>query len=367
MDVDLLKKLVSVDTSGGRNREKAVEIIVKASRERGLEAEVVVDKKGIPNVLVYGRGSGKRVLFVTHYDVVPPGEGWTKDPFNPVLVDGKLYGRGAADDKGAIVAVLEGISKVEGNVEPVLVVAGAEETGESGDFMRSLEGDLAVIVDSGPTPTVGASGVLKWTVIVKGKQAHSAYPFLGENALYGASKVVSFVEEFGRFAEKFLRSKYRGAEHYERLPVRASATVLHAGSAWNIIPSSATVEISIRTVPGWNNDVVEPLFLDLLDEFARGNGIEYELRKDIDMGTWVSGGKEVERFLEVYREVTGIHVEPAVELGGTDGVHFADRMPVVQFGPLRPENNVHGPDEFVYLKDLELVERVVERFVEEGL
>lgn len=75
----------------------------------------------------------------------------------------------------------------------------------------------------------------------------------------------------------------------------------------------------------------------------------------------------MERFLEVYREVTGIHVEPAVELGGTDGVHFADRMPVVQFGPLRPENNVHGPDEFVYLKDLELVERVVERFVEEGL
>ncbi len=368
MDLNLLKELVCIDTSRPENKPRAVEAIAEAAKKRGLEVEVVEDKKGIPNVMVYGRGSGKKVLFVTHYDVVPPGDGWARDPFTPVLEDGKLYGRGAADDKSAIVAVLDALASVENAaVEPVLVVAGAEETGESEDFMKDLEGDLAVIVDSGPNPTIGSSGVLKWTIVVKGKQAHSAYPFLGRNALYDAAKIVTFVERLASFAEKFLRSEYAGAEHYEKLPVRPSATVLHTGSAWNIIPSTAEVHVSIRTVPEWNNDLMESLFLELLEEFTQENNIEYEVRKDIDMEAWVSEGEEIKRFYDLYREVTGIDVKPAVELGGTDGVHFKDRMPVVQFGPMRPENNIHGPNEFVYLKDVEMVEKVVREILRRGL
>ncbi len=367
MDLDLLKELVSIDTSEGKNREKAVEVIVKAAEERGLKAEVVWDMKGIPNVIVRGTGSGKTILFVTHYDVVPPGEGWTRDPFEPVVEGSKLYGRGSADDKSAIAAVLDAMAEVDDPaVYPVLVVAGAEETGESEDFMKTLEGDLAIIVDSG-LPTIGASGVVKWTVKVKGVQAHSAYPFLGKNALYGAAKIVSFVEEFASFAEKFLKSNYPGSEHYERLPVRASATVLHAGSAWNIIPSSAEIHVSIRTVPEWNNETMEPLFLELLDDFAKKNGIDYEIRKDISMESWVSEGPHVERFLEIYRKVTGRNVKPAIELGGTDGVRFVDRMPVIQFGPMFPENRIHGPDEFVDLREVQNVENVVKEILRRGI
>ena len=367
MDLNLLKRLISIDTSEGKNRDRAVRLIVEAAGRRNLDAEVVEDGKGIPNVVVRGRGSGKRVLFVTHYDVVPPGEGWTRDPFSPVLEGDKLYGRGAADDKSAIVAVLDALGKVkDAKIDPVLVVAGAEETGESEEFMKGLEGDLAIIVDSG-LPTIGASGVLKWRVVVKGRQAHSAYPFLGRNALYGAARIVSFMEEFAAFAEKFLVSRYAGSEHYDRVPLRAAATVLHAGSAWNIIPSSAEVHISIRTVPDWNNEDVEPLFLELLKEFAEKEGIEYEIEKDIDMKAWVSEGSHVEKFLDIYRRITGRDVKPAVEPGGTDGVHFVDRMPVIQFGPMFPENNIHGPDEFVRLGEVENVERVVEELLRRGI
>lgn len=367
MDLDLLKELVSIDTSEGKNRERAVEVIVRAAEERGLKAEVVYDLKGIPNVIIKGNGSGKTVLFVTHYDVVPPGEGWTRDPFEPVVEGNRLYGRGSADDKSAIVAVLDAMAEVEDPVvHPVLVVAGAEETGESEEFMKTLEGDLAIIVDSG-LPTIGASGVLKWTIKMKGKQAHSAYPFLGKNALYGAAKIVSFVEEFASFAERFLRSNYPGSEHYEKLPVRASATVLHAGSAWNIIPSSAELHVSVRTVPEWNNDVIEPLFLDLLEDFARKHDINYEIKRDISMNAWVSEGPHVEKFMEIYRDVTGRNVKPAIELGGTDGVHFVDRMPVIQFGPMFPENNIHGPDEFVDLREVQNVENVVREVLRRGI
>lgn len=156
-------------------------------------------------------------------------------------------------------------------------------------------------------------------------------------------------------------------EYYEKLPVRPNATVLHSGSAWNIIPSSAEVHISIRTIPEWNNDIMERLFLSMLEEFAKKHDIEYTIRKDIDMKAWISEGPHVERFFNIYNEVTGLNLEPAVELGGTDGVHFVDRMPVIQFGPMRPENRIHGPDEFVYLKDVEMVKEVVKRVIERGI
>ncbi len=365
--LELLKELVSLDTSGGKNRDKAVALITRAAEEHGLRVKVV-EVNGVPNLLVEGGGKGKRVIFVTHYDVVPPGEGWTRNPFEPVVEDGKLYGRGAADDKSAVVAVLDAMADASDyNVKPVLAIAGAEETGESEPFMKELEGDIGIVVDTSPVPSIGASGVLKWTVRVKGKQSHSGYPFLGKNALVDASKIVLFMERFGAFAERFLKSRYPGVEHYERLPVRATATVLHSGHAWNIIPGDAELALSIRTVPEWNNDIMEPLFTSMLRDFAKEEGIEIEITKDIDMRAWISEGEHVERFMKIYREVTGEDVRPAVELGGTDGVHLADRMPVIQFGPMRPENRIHGPDEFVYLKDFEMVYRVARRILEEGI
>ncbi len=231
--------------------------------------------------------------------------------------------------------------------------------------MRSLEGDVAIVVDASPLPTIGASGVNKWTVIVKGKQAHSGYPFLGKNALYDAAKIVSFVESFHSFAEHFLRDKYPAVEHYDRIPVRAAATVIKGGYAWNVIPQEVSIEISIRTTPSWNH--VGEQFTQMLREFCDREGIECDIREDIYINAWISEGEHVENFMRIYEEVTGKRIEPAIELGGTDGVHFVDRMGVVQFGPMRPENNIHGPDEFVYLKDVEMVKNVVKGVIEKGV
>jgi len=371
VDVDLLKRLVSIPSEPDNMdaKREAAKVISSAAEGRGLHAEYVEDKKGIPNVVVkHPNGRGHRVVFLVHHDVVPAGDGWDFDPYEPFVEDGKLFGRGAADDKAAIVAALDALASVSDPVvDPVIVSVGAEETGESEDFMKQIDGDAIVVLDSGPYVSIGASGCLRIKLRVFGRQAHSGYPFLGENAIYCAAKILPFIEHLGRIAERTFTSKYRAPEHYHHVPLRLSATMLSAGIAGNIIPDSVDILIDVRTVPGFDNDFAWKWISENVLSFAESANIRISLERDPLMHPWVSEGDHARRFADIVSDVTGKPQDIYVELGGTDGVHFADRMPVVQFGPLRSECNIHGKNEFVYLRDVEMVERVVEGVLRKGL
>ncbi len=370
-DVDLLKQLVSIPSEPDNPDAKrdAAKLIVSAAEERGLRAEYVEDSKGIPNVIVrHPNGKGKRVVLLVHHDVVPAGDGWDFDPYKPFVKEGKLFGRGAADNKADIVAALDAMAAVKDPaVDPILVSVGAEETGESEEFMRQIDGDIVIVLDSGPYVSIGASGVLRINLKVFGKQAHSAYPFLGENAIYRAARILRFLEDLGNVAEKTFVSKYRAPEHYDGVPLRLNATMMSAGVAGNVIPDVVDVLIDVRTVPEYDNDFAWRWIAENLLSFAERKGIRISLERQALMHPWVSEGPHAERFAKIVESVTGEKQDVFVELGGTDGVHFADRMPVVQFGPMRPENNIHGKNEFVYLRDVEMVQRVVERLLQEGI
>ncbi|HIQ09964.1 MAG TPA: M20/M25/M40 family metallo-hydrolase, partial [Euryarchaeota archaeon] len=114
-------------------KREAARLIVSAAEEKGLNAEYVEDSAGIPNAIIkHPNGRGRRVVFLVHHDVVPAGDGWDFDPYKPFVKDGKLFGRGSADDKSSIVAALGALASVDDPVvDPVVVSVGAEETGES--------------------------------------------------------------------------------------------------------------------------------------------------------------------------------------------------------------------------------------------
>jgi len=373
--VEFLKKLVSIDTTSSerKNFDKIVELVMEEAKKIGCNVEKVVDGKGIPHLkitLPNAPKNGKKVVFLTHYDVVPPGEGWSFDPFKPFVKDGKVYGRGASDDKSCIAAALTAFKeiieeKLEPKIYPVLIVSGGEETGESEEFYRSITGDIGVVLDSGPEGlSIGASGVARVTVLVKGKQVHSAYPFKGKNAIYLAAKIVSFVEKLGKELEKNIVSKYAATEHYEKLPARANVTIIESGIAPNVIPGECKLIIDRRTIP---EEKAEEAALDLkrkIEQFAKENNIEVEIDAKGLMDAWVTTDEKViEKFRQILREVTGKEPKVIVELGGTDGVHLIDRMPVIQFGALRGDNNFHGLNEFVYIDDLTLTKEFVKKTI----
>jgi len=371
VDIDLLKRLVSIPSEPGNIEAKreAARLIVSAAEEKGLNAEYVEDSAGIPNAIIkHPNGRGRRVVFLVHHDVVPAGDGWDFDPYKPFVKDGKLFGRGSADDKSSIVAALGALASVDDPVvDPVVVSVGAEETGESEEFMRQIRGDIIVVLDSGPYVSVGASGSLRIKIKVHGKQAHSGYPFLGKNAIYCAAKILHFIEHLGHVAERTFVSKYRAPEHYDRVPLRLSATMFRSGIAGNVIPDSAEILVDVRTVPGYDGEFAWEWIRESILSFAESGGMCVSLERETLMRPWISEGEHAKRFADIVADVTGKPQDLYIDLGGTDGVHFADRMPVVQFGPLRSECNIHGKNEFVYIDDVETVERVVETVLREGI
>lgn len=371
VDIELLKKLVSIPSEPNNVDAKrdAAELVVSAAKQRNLPAEYVEDSKGIPNAIIkHPKPRGKRVIFLVHHDVVPAGDGWDFDPYKPFVKDSKLFGRGSADDKASIVAALDSFASVPyPTIDPVIVSVGAEETGESEEFMKKVDGDAIIVLDSGPYVSIGASGCIRINLTVLGKQAHSGYPFLGKNAIYSTARILRFVEQLGHIAERSFLSNYKAPEHYDRVPLRLSVTMLSSGIAGNIIPDSAEILIDVRTPPGCDEEGILNWLSSNIHSFAEREGIHISLKGETLMHPWVSDGEHARRFAEIVTEITGKPSETFVELGGTDGVHFAGRMPVVQFGPLRSDCNIHGKNEFVYLDDVDMVKKVVEAVLRKGI
>ena len=373
--VDFLIKLVSIDTNSyeRKNYDKIVNIIEEEAKKIGCNVERLVDSKGIPHLkitLPNAPTEAKKIVFLTHYDVVPAGEGWDFDPFSPFIKDGKVFGRGASDDKSGIAAALAAFKEIlEQGLEPknypILIVAGGEETGESAEFFRSITGDIGVVLDVGPEAlSIGASGVARIKVIVKGVQSHSAYPYKGVNAIYLASKLIAYLEELGKKLENTIKSKYDALEHYDKVPARLSATMVKAGVAPNIIPGECEIVIDRRTIPEESAEEAAKELKEAIEEFAKANKIEVEVEARGLIDAWVTKDEHViNKFRGILKRVLGSEPKVIVELGGTDGVHLIDRMPVIQFGALRSDTNIHGKNEFVYIDDLILVKNFVKNVV----
>ena len=373
-ECDLLCRLVAINTDSTqrKNYDEITDLLIGEAEKIGLKAEKIVDEKDIPHVMItfHRVPEGKKVVFLTHYDVVPAGEGWEFDPFKPFIKDGKLFGRGAADDKSNIVAALAAFKevleeKLPVKVNPVLIVAGGEETGEGESFFRKIDGDICVVLDSGCEGlSIGASGVARLNVKVLGKQAHSAYPFRGENAIYQASKIIAFIEKIAKENEKKVISRFYAPTHYEHVPRRISVTMIEGGIAANIIPAECSLLVDIRTIPEENAEKAAKELKETIENYAKKNGIKIEVEAKGFMDGWYTmDEKIIRRFKEVLEKTLGREVRVVVELGGTDGVFMIDRMPVIQFGTMREENNIHGKNEFVYLEDIEKVRKFVKNVI----
>lgn len=300
-------------------------------------------------------GSGHPILGISgHMDVVPAGneEEWTSDPFQLTLRDGNLYGRGAADMKSglaglliAMIEIKENQSLQQGTIR--LMATMGEEVGELGSRKFTDEGymdDVDALFIGEPTSyeiAYAHKGSIDIRLDSFGKAAHSSMPEQGYNAIDPLMNLLTKAKHVFRDANK--KSDLLGELSF-------NTTIFNGGNQVNSIPEKATAEINIRTVPEFNNDVVEQQMAELVKE---QNDQGADIKMDIYMSQpsiETSGNnslvKVAQKVATPYSDepVKAVAITPVTDASNmvrTKGFDF----PLAIFGP--GSDSVHQVDEYV--------------------
>ena len=314
----------------------------------------------VENLFAIRQGtSGGHFAFAGHVDVVPPGNGWTSDPFVPEIKGDLLHGRGAVDMKGSIaafVAALHDIPKDAGTIS--LIITGDEEgpaihgtralithmqaRGSIPDYC--LVGEPTSVNRLGDMMKIGRRGSVNMWISVAGTQGHVAYPHLADNPI---PKLIAIL------AEIELITLDEGNDWFQASNIEV--TDLHVGNtATNVIPAKAEARLSIRFNDLQNGDA---LVLRLRELVERHGGA---------LTAMISGeafltppGAFSAAISEAVEQVVGIAPE-ASTTGGTSDARFLTKIcPVVEFGLCNA--TMHKLDEAVAIADLSALTEIYRR------
>jgi succinyl-diaminopimelate desuccinylase len=358
-----LAALVSLNSENPPGREEAVARFVGDRLEAlGAKVEYQLVEPGRPNVVgVLDFGPGPRLLLNAHTDTVPVGVERERKLLEPVIEDGLLYGRGACDDKGGLLAMLVACTaavelKRQGHeISGTLILAGVMGEEEGGDGTRHLVAhgplaDYAVIGE--PTklePVLGHKGSYRKRLTIQGRAAHSSEPDLGRNAIYGASLVALEIDALNQRLRKVRDPLFASAA--------ASANVIEGGSSVHVIAATCQLEIERRLLPGETEDTAQAEIDDIL-EIVRDR--YPDLTTEIaDLGSGkapaqlAADSMLAQTLKDSIERVTGREAAFSGYTGGTDMTYLmAAGVPTIIFGP-GDLAHAHTAEEFIPLIEIE--------------
>ncbi|WP_139416851.1 M20 family metallopeptidase [Agromyces laixinhei] len=265
LDVEALQQLAAdLVAAGGENpgsTEAATVAVLRAACEQhGFTVEVTDVAPGRANLTAtLAGGSGPGLLFLGHSDVVPAGDGWRTDPFEPVVRDGRLFGRGSADMKGGLASVVLAMSAINRSDValrgPVQLVCTVDEE-DLGFGIRAYaptapRGVFAACVVAEPTDlntVVGCRGDSYLTLAVSGAAAHSGRPDDGRNAIAAAARVLELVRA-DHDALRLAPDPLLGTGTW-------SIGTITGGTGTSIVAAECTVTLDRRLMPDEDADLI---------------------------------------------------------------------------------------------------------------
>jgi acetylornithine deacetylase/succinyl-diaminopimelate desuccinylase-like protein len=250
------------------------------------EAEVrAAGLESITNLVVRRRyGPGKSVLLNAHGDVVPPGEGWTHDPYGGEIADGKIYGRAAAVSKcdfstyAFAVRALEAVVQPKAGTVELLFTYDEEFGGEVGPGWllkhKVIHPDLMIAAGFSYQVITAHNGCLQMEVTVHGKMAHAAIPDSGVDALQAAVQILNAL-----YAQNTLYKQVCSAVEGITHPY-LNVGMIEGGTNTNVIPGRVTFKLDRRMIPEENPaDVEATLRRVIADVAATVPGVTVEVKR----------------------------------------------------------------------------------------
>ncbi len=338
-----------------------VEMLSEMLSEWGAGIETREIAPGRPNLIArFGRpGSGPSLMLEAHSDNVQV-DGMTVDPFGAAVEDGKLYGRGACDPKGAMAAMLLAVKQAGGSGELpgalYFVSTCDEELGATGAKRLMEDGfrvDAAVVGEPTGLAIVNAhKGTVRVRIETRGRAAHSSTPERGVNAIYHMRRVLEAIE--GRLAGELAS---RPAHPALGRPTVSVGTI-SGGTQVNIIPDRCVIEVDRRSLPAETREAVlrefEDLLADVPDHALEETQYYPSFEEDPQSLVVRIAGAACEKILG--RE----HQCSAAQWSANAGIFKAAGIPCVLFGP-GASAQAHTKDEYV---ELDQVVRAAEVYAE---
>ncbi len=324
----------------------------------------------VTNLWAIKRGSGHAsgaptLVFAGHTDVVPTGplDQWSSPPFVPTYRDGLLYGRGAADMKTSLAAMVvaseEFVAAHPKHAGSIAFLITSDEEGPSVDgtvkvcewlqqhgerLDACIVGEPTSVKQVGDMIKNGRRGSLSGKLKVKGVQGHIAYPHLAQNPIHVAAPAL---------AELTTIVWDHGNDHFP--PTSWQMSNIHAGTgANNVIPGELVIDFNFR----FSTESTPESLQARLEDVLRKHGLGFDI-------AWTVGGRPfltrrgplVDAMADSIREVTGIETELSTTGGTSDGRFIAQICPqVVEFGPCNA--SIHKLDEHVAVADIEPLKNI---------
>lgn len=381
--VKFLKEVVRIpsDNPPGDCRRHALES-AKLLHDLGFKVEQhkvpdsLVRKHGmrsVTNLVIrerFGTGDGPTIALNAHGDVVPPGLGWSVDPYAAVEKNGAIYGRGAAVSKSdfatyafalrALKARPEGLN---GTVE-IHLTYDEEAGGDIGPKwlldQKITKPDLVICAGFSYSIVTAHNGCLHLEVAVHGKQAHAAMPETGHDSLVAANQILTAL-----YAERKRLAKAKSKTAGIGSP-KLNVGLISGGINTNVVPDLVTFRLDRRLIPEENGRKVERELTALIKRAGAGKGIKVDVKR-ILLAEPLKPLKGIERLVASIQRNAKVVLKQPIEATGvplyTDARHYAAaKIPVVLYGAGPRsilEANAHRADENIRLKDLEAAIQVI--------
>jgi acetylornithine deacetylase/succinyl-diaminopimelate desuccinylase family protein len=375
--VEQLQAVVRIPSPNPPGDTRAIAAyIAEVMREIGCDVTTPApDEKPEAVNVVASIGSGAPLIMMhAHIDTVPIAEDeaqhWSMDPYEALVKDGRVYGKGSVDDKAPLAAMMQAMKHVAANRDKlqgtvVLVAAAEEEVGgrlgtrwmsENGHLPQS---DFTIVGEQTHNHVATAhKGVVRATVRASGYACHATNPDRGINAIVAMSRAVLALDDY----------------HYELSkrthPMVGVPTcnvgVIHGGSTANAVPDSCVVYLDRRMIPGEDPLEVQRELQEVIANVSCGQA-SLSIG-DFLVSNWFSSTVDLplsKTFLDCVRQELNADPGPIGYLPGSDAKHLVGitRGEMVIFGPGSYEV-AHAFDEYVDISELEATEAILRAFLD---
>lgn len=329
--IELLKKLISIQ-SFSKEENITGDVIEAFLKDRG-----VYTFRKIHNIWAFNKHYDPKkptVLLNSHHDTVKPNKGYTKDPFSPIVEDGKLYGLGSNDAGGCLVSLMATFLHYHDQPDLNYNVAFAASAEEEISGFNGIElivpklGPIEFAIVGEPTQmhlAIAEKGLMVCDCIAYGKSGHAAREE-GDNAIYKALKDIQWLSTY-QFPKV---SPFMG-------PIKMSVTIIHAGSQHNVVPDRCEFTVDVRVTEQYTHE-------ELLETIRANVGSEVTPRS---MRMRSSSIPETHPIVQA-----GLSLGRTTYGSPTTSDQALIPVPSLKMGPGDSARS-HTADEFIYLTEIE--------------